>query len=53
MLWKFFALQLFDVKFLFSEKIDLLQAEENGCYRRTSMVSVIKCNSENDDLFEA
>ena len=29
---RFFQLQLFDVRYLFSEKIYLLQGEENGCY---------------------
>ena len=32
MFYDFFQLRLFDVKFSFSEKIYLLQAEENGCY---------------------
>ena len=29
------------------------QAKEKGCYGRVSLVLVIKCKPENDDLFEA
>ena len=43
---------MFDVKFLLSEKIYLLEVDENGCHRRASWVSVIKNTLKNVDLFE-
>ena len=47
-----FQSQLFGVKFLFFEKIYLSESEENRCYECASLVLVIECNPENDDLFE-
>ena len=41
-----------DIKFLVPEKIYLPQAKENECYRRASLVSVMKCTLDNDDPFE-
>ena len=43
---------MFDVKFLVSEKIYLPQAEENECYIRASLVSVMKFTLDNDDPFK-
>ena len=43
---KSFQLQLFDVKFLFSEKTYLSQAEKNDCYGRAFLFFVIKLSFE-------
>ena len=49
-----FQSQLIVVTFFvkFFKKIFLLQAQENDCYGRASLVSVIKCTRENGDLFK-
>ena len=46
--YKFFQLQLLDVKFLFPEKIYLPQTEENACYGRTSLFLDLKRSWENN-----
>ena len=48
----FVQLQLFDIKFLFSKKICLPQAEKNNFYGRASINLVVKCKRENDDMLE-
>ena len=47
---RFFQLQLFDVKILFSERFIFRKLKKTG---EENLFSVIKFNRENDDLFQA
>ena len=49
----FFHLQLFDVKFLFSENHIFRKQKRTAVYGRTSLVLDFKLNWENDDLLSS
>ena len=51
--YKFVHLQLFDVKFLFSENLIFRKQKRTAVYGRTSLVSDLKLNWENDDLLSS
>ena len=53
MKYKFIQLQLFDVKFLFSEERIFRKQKKTDVYGRASLVSGFQRNRENDDLLSS
>ena len=51
--YKFIQLQLFDVKFLFSEEHVFRKQKRTGVYGRASLVSGFQLNRENDEILSS